>query len=313
MPTTLPLPLIIAGAMTTWIETYRGTVYRWELDTVDHFTVAYYFQRFADASLGLLERLELGPAYMAGTGRGLSRWRATCATRELRAGDSSTREWRHRRGFDEYRHRPRVLRYGQRGSVRDRRGANAAHGLGRVPVALSPAQRPGPAPTRWAGTARRGNGVPARRATRVRGGWAGVCQARRDRRVRTERHAPLRSPLLGGQRSRLRGLGMTPAYQRELAAGFLHLRVPAAFPGRLRAGDPALVRGGLLHVGTSSLRVFHRMSNPRTGESVATFDQLGVHLDMDARRPAPLPDALRERARALKVSRPPVTEPGKTI
>src|SRR5262245_34224978 len=74
--------------MTTWIETYRGAVNRWEVDTVDHFTVAFYFQRFADASLGLLETLGLGPAYVAEAGR-------ACVTvesyvrymKELRAGD----------------------------------------------------------------------------------------------------------------------------------------------------------------------------------------------------------------------------------
>src|SRR5262245_37842989 len=74
--------------MTTWIETYRGAVNRWEVDTVDHFTVAFYFQRFADASLALLETLGLGPAYVTEAGRG-------CVTvdsyvrymKELRAGD----------------------------------------------------------------------------------------------------------------------------------------------------------------------------------------------------------------------------------
>jgi len=32
-----------------WLETYRGTVFRWEVDHNDHFTVAYYFGRIADA------------------------------------------------------------------------------------------------------------------------------------------------------------------------------------------------------------------------------------------------------------------------
>ena len=36
-----------------------------------------------------------------------------------------------------------------------------------------------------------------------------------------------------------------------------------------------------------------------TGEEVATLEQSGVHLDLDARRPTPLPDALRERAKAM--------------
>jgi acyl-CoA thioesterase FadM len=41
------------------------------------------------------------------------------------------------------------------------------------------------------------------------------------------------------------------------------------------------------------------MTNEKTGERVATLEQFGVHLDLDARRPAPLPDALRDKARAM--------------
>jgi len=61
------------------------------------------------------------------------------------------------------------------------------------------------------------------------------------------------------------------------------------------------VKSWLLHVGNSSLHICHAMFNARSGEHVATLHQLGVHLDMDARRPAPLPEALREKARALLV------------
>jgi acyl-CoA thioester hydrolase len=95
--------------------------------------------------------------------------------------------------------------------------------------------------------------------------------------------------------------GMTPAYQRDRRRGFSTFEFQLEFLGDLRAGDPVVVRTGLLHVGTSSLRVFHRMSNARTGELVATLDQFGVHLDMDARRPAPLPPDLRARAEAMKI------------
>jgi acyl-CoA thioester hydrolase len=96
--------------------------------------------------------------------------------------------------------------------------------------------------------------------------------------------------------------GMTPAYQRDQRRGYSTFEFQLEFLGDLRAGDPVVVRAGLLHVGTSSLRVFHRMSNPRTGELVATLDQLGVHLDVDARRPAPLPAELRARAEAMKIA-----------
>src|SRR5713101_5746835 len=45
-----------------WLETYRGTVFRWEVDANDHFTVAYYLSRFADAATALLHTLGVGPA-----------------------------------------------------------------------------------------------------------------------------------------------------------------------------------------------------------------------------------------------------------
>src|SRR5262249_10601272 len=51
-------------AMNPWIETYRGMVSRWEVDMVDHFTVSFYFDRLADASLNALEARRLGPAVL---------------------------------------------------------------------------------------------------------------------------------------------------------------------------------------------------------------------------------------------------------
>ena len=41
--------------MAEWIETYRGVVNAWECDSVEHFTIAYYFERFAAASPTLFE------------------------------------------------------------------------------------------------------------------------------------------------------------------------------------------------------------------------------------------------------------------
>jgi len=97
----------------------------------------------------------------------------------------------------------------------------------------------------------------------------------------------------------LAGFGVTPAYMRAENRGFSTFEFRLHFPGSLRAGDPVLVRSGLLHVGSSSMRFLHRMANARTGEVVATLEQAGVHLDMEARRPTPLPDAFRARARAM--------------
>jgi acyl-CoA thioester hydrolase len=69
----------------------------------------------------------------------------------------------------------------------------------------------------------------------------------------------------------------------------------------LRVGDLVRVRSGLLHLGNSSVRIAHRMTNVRTGELVSTLEQSGVNLDLDSRRPSPWPPPLRERAAALLV------------
>jgi acyl-CoA thioester hydrolase len=71
-----------------WLETYRGIVYRWEVDHNDHLTVAFYFARLGDATLALLDSLGLGTAYTRRRG-------SLCVTadcyvryvRELRVGD----------------------------------------------------------------------------------------------------------------------------------------------------------------------------------------------------------------------------------
>ena len=94
---------------------------------------------------------------------------------------------------------------------------------------------------------------------------------------------------------------MTPAYMREQRRGMSTFEFQLEFRGELHAGDPVHVKTALLHLGNSSIRVLHRMFTGRTGGLVASLDQFGVHLDVDARRPTALPDALRERARAILV------------
>ena len=40
-------------------ETYRSVVAPWECDVMGHLTIAYYFDRFADAAFALIERLDV--------------------------------------------------------------------------------------------------------------------------------------------------------------------------------------------------------------------------------------------------------------
>src|SRR5262249_52378465 len=70
------------------IETYRGTVHRWEVDNVDHFTVAFYFARFEDATAALLDALGLDLRALQQGGRACVPIASRVSyQRELRVGD----------------------------------------------------------------------------------------------------------------------------------------------------------------------------------------------------------------------------------
>ena len=71
--------------MTEWLETYRGVVNPWECDVVQHFTIAYYFDRFADATRNFIDLIAEGDSLDAGVRNGPSRGHATFQ-HELRAG-----------------------------------------------------------------------------------------------------------------------------------------------------------------------------------------------------------------------------------
>jgi len=288
-----------------WVETYRGSVFRWEVDSNDHLTVAYYFSRFADAGLGVLEAIGLGPSYMR-------RERRACVTvdcyvryhRELRAGDimHATSGVIEATGDG--------LLMGHK-LVNSETGALTTTVEQRVVHVELEGRRPVPLDTtaRHAAEARRvaWDGPPRERRPSPRG-VEGLREAARDTVKPWETDVFGQSALpffihrfSAANSQALAAFGMTPGYMRDERRGFSTFEFQLALPGRLGPGDPVLVKSGLLHVGRSSLRLFHAMVNARSGELCATLDQLGVHFDQDARRPTPLPDALREQATAVLV------------
>jgi len=290
----------------SWLETYRGFVYRWEVDHNDHLTVAYYFTRIADAGLGLLEALGLGPIYMRRSGRG-------CVTtdcyvryqRELRVGDIMHVE----SGVIRVERDTLVLGHrvfnSETGEVCTTVEHSARHVdlKRRTGVRLTPAQRRAIEARRVAW-----DGPPREQRPRPRS-LAGFRQTARDTVEPSEldvfggsglTHYIHRFSAANGHA--IAAFGMTPGYQREQRRGFSTFEFQLAIGGALRPGDPVRVQSALLHVGTSSLRLLHVMTNERNGERVATLEQLGVHLDMDARKSTPLPDELRARAQAVLVT-----------
>jgi acyl-CoA thioester hydrolase len=277
-------------------ETYRSVVAAWECDVMGHLTIAYYFDRFGDAALNLIERLAPGlpPGAAWRSSRLLVRYQ-----KELRAGDGiairsgviAEEEGGIVVGHElattgdgevatlvEHRLLPRELPYGGRDETRRALA-------GRVVPWVSPG---------FAESAE-----PVHRERMMASGSDRVKAWEVDERgdlalsgyVHRFAHACLHV---------CSAFGMTPAYMREQRRGFstfetrLHLLAPP--PG---AGEGLVLKSGLIAAGTSSLRLVHELRQAKSGELLALFHQSGVHFDMTARRSAPLPPALRERAQAL--------------
>jgi len=289
-----------------WTDTYRGTVFPWETDIVEHLTVAYYFERFADATLNLLAGLGLGADYMRVERRGCVT--VDCYVRymhELRVGDilhiSSAVI-----GVD-----ADGLRLGHRvfnsdtgvlcATVEQRTVHMELRTRASAPLPAGPRRAAESRQATWDGPAREARWHPP-------AGSDGFLDSARDTVKPWEMDVFGQSAFpfyihrfsAGGIQA-FAQFGMTPAYMREQRRGMSTFEFQLAFLGELHAGDPVHVKTALLHLGNSSIRVLHRMFNGRTGGLVASLDQFGVHLDVDARRPTAFPDTLRERARAILV------------
>ena len=96
-------------------------------------------------------------------------------------------------------------------------------------------------------------------------------------------------------------IGMDADVMQQQRRGFSTFELILRMSGVLRLDAPYLVETGIGHLGNSSLRMIHRMTDPRTGAEIARLGQFGVNLDLDARRPARWPDDIRLRAAALVV------------
>ena len=106
---------------------------------------------------------------------------------------------------------------------------------------------------------------------------------------------------LAGQ-ARGAAAGMTGAHMRAENRGFATFETRMElFPPTPSIGESVAISSGLLDLGKSSVKILHEMKLARGLRRVARFYQAGVYFDLDARRSAPLPDALRTTARKLLI------------
>ena len=91
----------------------------------------------------------------------------------------------------------------------------------------------------------------------------------------------------------LSSIGMTTEYMRQNRRGFSTLALDLRLVASAKAGDRIDVRTSIAHLGNTSLSYAHHM-NCADGREIASLVQVGVHLDLDARRPTAMPSVIRE-------------------
>jgi acyl-CoA thioesterase FadM len=272
--------------MEPWIETYRGAVSPWETDVTEHFTVAYYFDRLAMAETSLAAELGLVETLRAG---GFVRCYDVRYARELRAGSAFHIE-----------------------SAALDGGAGAGVRLGHRFVDSVTGEVVTWVDARWEGVDAR---LPAARVA----DWDGPAfEARSDPADLTAMVPTAAGRVQPGDLDEFgrmglcatihkftdsslqvgAAVGLTADYIKTARRAFSTFEFRLRIGGALKLGDCYRTRSGIAHLGNSSLRFLHVMSDA-DGREVARLGQFGVTLDLDARRPAALGRELRERAEKL--------------
>jgi acyl-CoA thioesterase FadM len=280
--------------MTHWTETYRGAVPPWQCDVTEHFTIAYYFDRLEEADANLAD--EFGLVDMPRR-TDISRRINACFARELRAGASF--------------HVESAVLSVDDGLCLGHRFVDSAEGevvtwfQEHLELSVSPL------------TSRQRGAIAGRLAL-----WNGPAEGLRPEPVTTDGFIPTargrvkpgdvdaaghfalgaivhRFSNASGQLGA--AVGMDAAFMQQERRGFSTFELTLRLSGALPIDAPYLVETGIGQLGNSSLRMIHRMTDPRNGAEIAQVSQFGVNLDLNARRPAAWPDDLRRRAAALVV------------
>ena len=280
--------------MTNWTETYRGAVPPWQCDVTEHFTIGYYFDRLEESAANLADELGIGDLPRRAD---IPRRIDARFARELRAGASFHVE---SAALDV----DNGLRVGHRfvDSVN-----------GEVVTWFDEHWDLSAAPL----TSQQRAAIEARLAV-----WNGPVAEQRPEPIATDAFIPtargrvkqgdidaaghfalgavvLRFSNSSGQLGA--AIGMDAAFMQQQRRGFSTFVLILRISGALPLDAPYLVETGIGHLGSSSLRMIHRMTDPRSGAEVARLSQYGVNLDLDARRPARWPDDIRGRAERLVV------------
>ena len=271
--------------MAEWIETYRGVVSAWECDIVEHFTIAYYFDRFADATRNLIELIGESESLGAAAGAPGSRLVATFQ-HELRAGAA---------------HHILSAVTGVEATALQLRHQVIDTTSGKVVTWVAetlPLAANVPCATRQTLAARvmpwTGPEIP--KPNNVKS--TGALTARdRVKPWEIDERGRLSLPdfvhrFSGAGMHLLTSIGLTSDYMHKNRRGFSTFLLDFEIAGAAKAGDRIDVVTTVAHLGNTSLKYVHHMTGA-DGRAIASMVQAGVQLDLDARRPAPMLPEIR--------------------
>ena len=103
----------------------------------------------------------------------------------------------------------------------------------------------------------------------------------------------------GSSSHALATIGISPSYLRENRRGFSTFEFQIEMDHWPNSGDLVHIESTVAHVGSSSIRMVHRLVDTTRNMRLAELSQFGVQLDLDKRRPARLPSPILEKAQAL--------------
>jgi acyl-CoA thioesterase FadM len=281
--------------MTNWIETYRGIVPPWQCDVTEHFTVGYYFDRLEEAEANLADAFGLG---MLQHRADLPRRIDVRFVRELRAGaafhvDSAPL------GLD-----PPNLHLGHC-FIDSANGEVVTWFDEHWDLAAAPLTPPQRSAVEARLAVWNGPEAEARPEPVTTSGFIATARGRvKPSDLDAAGHFALSAIVLrfsnaSGQLGA--AVGMDTEFMQQHRRGFSTFELSLRMSGALPLDAAYLIETGIGHLGNSSLRMIHRMTDPRSGSEIARLGQFGVNLDLDARRPARWPEDIRSRAAALVV------------
>ncbi len=267
-------------------ETIRGAVYTWECDAVEHFTTAAYFKKLSGSTMRVLKWLgtELDDPVIP--------WTATCRAlfrKELSVGDV-------------YHMTAGVVEAKSDSLLVGHRLFNSDTGelCTTFLQKLTPGAKGDAAPFRikWDDEASSRRADPDKASRWLPSSASIVRPEEVDWAGRFDLGA-LINQLSAANIQTQTAVGMSPSYMRSNRKGYstaeYQLEVFKVPPG---IGTQLESRSAVVHVGRTSLWFVHELYDREDGQLFARLGQLGVHLDLDARRPSPLPDDIRSRALA---------------